>query len=545
MVWPGRGADAERQTRLIDMSRIPKRVILPLAAVVILLIGGVGVFGLPGRGGRASRPGPGVETQSPTSTTGPVAVPRSLSGGLSPRNLPQAPWVVAENARPGDSGWRLARPSRRGAIEGYAGAVSATRGQTVSFYVSTTASTFQVFGYRMGYYGGAGGRLVWNSPRVAGTVQPPPTRDPATNMIETAWSASLSVRVDPSWPPGDYLFKLVADTAWDSYIPLTVRDDASRAAIVAQNSVNTWQAYNLWGGYDLYEGPSGAGGRSKVVSFDRPYRIGDGAGDFLGNEFPFVSLVEGLGLDVTYWTDVDLHEHPELLLHHRALISLGHDEYWSRSMRAGVEAARDQGVNLAFLGANAIFRHIRLEPSPLGADRHEVNYRIARNDPLYGRDNGDVTVSWRDAPTRRPENNVLGELYDCNPVKADLVVTDAGAWVFAGTGLRAGDRIGGIVGSEYDHFDPRLPGPANVEILAHSPVTCRNRPSYSDLTYYSAPSGAGVIDTGTGLWVPFLSDPNGQPALIRITDNILVAFAAGPAGRQHPSVRNWQTLSGH
>ena len=204
-----------------------------------------------------------------------------------------------------------------------------------------------------------------------------------------------------AWPPGDYLFKLVADGG-QRYMPLTVRDDASRAALVIQNDVTTWQAYNLWGGYDLYKGPEGsAATRSRVVSYDRPYDpAGEGAGDFLGNEYPLVRLVEALGLDVTYWTDLDLHEHPERLLAHRALVSLGHDEYWSTRMRRGAEAARDHGVNLAFLGANAVFRHIRLQPSPLGPDREEVNYKpwSARDDPAWRTDPAQVTTDWREPP---------------------------------------------------------------------------------------------------------------------------------------------------
>ena len=74
---------------------------------------------------------------------------------------------------------------------------------------------------------------------------------------------------------------------------------------------------------------------------------------------------EGL-IDVAYTTDVDLDLHPELVLQHKALLSLGHDEYWSKEMFDGAQNARDHGVNLAFFGANAIYRQIRLTPSPLG-----------------------------------------------------------------------------------------------------------------------------------------------------------------------------------
>src|SRR5207253_2230751 len=138
---------------------------------------------------------------------------------------------------------------------------------------------------------------------------------------------------------GTYDWKLVASSGFQSYVPLTIRDDQSRAAYLINSDVTTWQAYNLYGGYDLYQGPSG---RSRIVSFDRPYALGDGSGDFLGNEFHVVSLVESLGLDVAYSTNVDIHEHPEQVLDHKAFISLGHDEYYSLAMRNGLSTGRDR-----------------------------------------------------------------------------------------------------------------------------------------------------------------------------------------------------------
>ena len=93
-------------------------------------------------------------------------------------------------------------------------------------------------------------------------------------MVEAPWSKSLDIDVDGSWPPGDYLLKLVADDVAQRYVPLTIRDDNSTAALVVQNEVTTWQAYDQWGGYSLYAGGSGPGRferRARVVSFDRPY----------------------------------------------------------------------------------------------------------------------------------------------------------------------------------------------------------------------------------------------------------------------------------
>src|SRR5258708_35114054 len=109
-------------------------------------------------------------------------------------------------------------------------------------------------------------------------------------MVEANWSPSVEVSVAADWAPGDYLFKLMTETGLESYVPLTVRDDESTTGLLINNSVTTWQAYNLWGGYSLYSGTTRGGqsfdARARIVSFDRPYQIGDGSGDLLGNEFP-------------------------------------------------------------------------------------------------------------------------------------------------------------------------------------------------------------------------------------------------------------------
>jgi len=477
-------------------------------------------------GGAPTHPAPSpVPSVAPTTTT---------------TTTPPIPAIAIENRRPGTPGWTVQHPSVSGQIEGYASAVSAQQGDTVTLYVTSTAASWTATAFRMGWYGGILARQVWQSAPQPGVHQPAATRDPATSMISAPWAPSLRVPITADWPPGDYLFKLVSSDGWDSYIPLTVRDDASHAPILIINSVTTWQAYNLWGGYDLYSGRPPVA-RATVVSFDRPYELGNGSGDFLGNEERLVKLVEKEGLDVSYTTDVDIDEHPSLLLNHRVVVSLGHDEYYSLVMRDALAAARDHGVNLVFLGANAIYRHIRLQPSALGPDRIEVNYRVASLDPEDGVDDADVTVQWRNPPNNRPESSLLGEMYQCNPILDDLVVTDPSAWIYAGTGLTAGARLPGLVGSEYDHYSPEDPQPPGdgVQIMAASPVVCRGVPSTSDLTYYVAPSGAGVIDSGTNLWVPSIlsdRDPTLGAYVAQITLTILQQGAAGPLGRTHPAI---------
>ena len=82
-------------------------------------------------------------------------------------------------------------------------------------------------------------------------------------------------------------------------------------------------------------------------------------------------------------------------------------------------------MNFAFLGANACFRHIRVQDSPVGPNRQVVCYKDPYEDPLYGVDNAEVTADWPSGPVPRPECVLIGNMYQSNPVDASLVAADA------------------------------------------------------------------------------------------------------------------------
>jgi len=451
---------------------------------------------------------------------------------------------AAENARPGTRSWKLTRLGAPAAIEGYASVVSVLPGQPFRLYVSTVSRSFLVRAYRMGWYGGDRGRQVWASARVSGHAQPPPRFEPATRTVTCRWRPSLTVPTT-GWPPGAYLLKLVAAGGAERYVPLVVRSPSTAGKVVLLLGVTTWQAYNLWGGYDLYDGPGGYAGRSYRVTFDRPYD-GSGADLFRSFDQPPITLAERTaGVPLAYETDVDLDEHPGLLRGARAVVSLGHDEYYSAAMRHALLRARGAGTNLAFLGANAIYRHIRFAPSPLAADRVVICYKAAALDPMRGRHRARTTQDWRDPPDPRPESVLTGVFYECNPVSAPYVVQDPGSWLFAGTGVRKGTRFPGLVGPEYDRVNPSVPFPRPLQVLAHSPLSCGGLHSYSDSAYYTVRSGAGVFASGTMRWVcamlPHCGHGVGRAArafVDRTTQNLLRAFAAGPAARRHPAHSN-------
>jgi hypothetical protein len=549
-----------------DGRRLSRRTFLRRSAAAVGL-GGVsyGIVELSSAGGAQPRRKRPVTAGRPVARSGLPVELTALPGGSV---VPTAAWVQQENARPGTLGWIVSGHQVPRAIEGFADVTSAVAGTDVTLFVNTVAPSFHVEAYRMGYYQGLGARLVWTSDEQAGVRQPAPAVEWPLNTVQCHWTPSLSVPIDTSWPPGAYLLKLVGDFGQQQYIPLCVRDDASTAAFVVQHSVTTWQAYNLWGGYSLYNGLTANGvsygqstagkdydHRARVVSFDRPYSQdwAQGAADFIGNEFPLIFHMESLGLDLTYWTDIDLHERPELLLQHRCLFSLGHDEYWSLEMRDGAVQALDLGVNLGILGANACYRQIRLESSPVGPNRLQVCYKDASEDPIAGIDNAVVTgPEWLAPPTSWPECQLIGNMYQDVGADADLVVADPSSWVWAGTGVTAGQRLPNVVQGEYDRFDSAFPGPRNVDIVAHSPVVNRGPGRFSDVTWYTTYGGGGVFATGNASWVNKLSNTTAFPSnvvpaaipgvtdiLLRVMENVYAVLGVGLGSVNQPSLGTW------
>lgn len=550
-------------------ARVHRRQFITLAATGgIVAAGGVALAFSednkgPGHPATARTTTPATATKPATGTA--QVTNTKLADGVT---IPVNPAILAENAKIGHAWW-VTTPQQVGDIQGYANQCSAAVGDTITLFVSTKAPHFHVEAYRMGYYHGIGARLVWQSDEVAGVRQTQPTVVAPTNTIACNWNPSLTVPVTATWPPGAYLLKLVGPANEQQYIPLCVRDDSSTAAIVIQSSVTTWQAYNRWGGYSLYYGNrrgalsfthNPAGGdfedRARIVSFDRPYDHdwASGAADFVGNEFPVIYQAEQMGLDVTYWTDVDFHARPHLLNNHKALISLGHDEYWSLEMRTGGIQSVASGVNMAFLGANACYRQIRFEPSPLGPNRHQVCYKSASEDPLTGIDNTRVTVNWSQAPVSKPESELIGSTYQDLGANAAMVITEPKSWVFAGTGFTQNQSLAKVVQGEFDRYVPGEPGPTNVDVLAHSIIPNRGG-NYSDVTWYTVPKGGGVFASGNATWIGALVNSTVIPAnvvpdaipgvtapLLRVMENLYSVIGMGPANLTQPSQGNWQTV---
>jgi hypothetical protein len=427
--------------------------------------------------------------------------------------------IQRENALAGSPNWRLPRAAP-GEIDGYASEASVVPGDSLDLHVST-GQRYRVEVYRIGWYAGAGAREIACSPGCQadehGATQPVPAFDPSTGYLDAGWPVTDRFTVGSDWTSGYYLAELVLtagpDVGKGSWVPFIVREPPSQASnILVQVPVNTWQAYNDWGGRSLYFNFNGVG--DNHVSFDRPYdertmKTADGPATDNANlpqvsEFPLVRYLERGGYDVSYQTDADTDAAPQSLLRHRLVIVNGHDEYWTKGMRDAFERARDLGTNLAFVGANIGFWQIRYDDNR----RTLVEYRNAGPDPET--DPALKTVMFRELG--RPECRLLGVEGIVQPGNQSIGIRDLAAnsaaltdpW-FARTGITATSSWPQLVGYEWDRIEPGCATPPLTDLFHVS-----GTPDY-DGVRYTAPSGARVFSAGT-LRFSWGLDPSGASA---------------------------------
>lgn len=497
-----------------------RRRVGPLCAAVVAAAVLAGCSGSSGGGGGAVHGG-------------------ASSGASSETSKDDGRWVAAENAKPGDDSWRLQNTANQTELAGYTSTVSVLPGEKVDLHLSSSLGPVSLTAYRLGWYGGKLARKVWTADQ---PVDPGDQGGPKVgegHVVTADWKVSTSVSTK-GWPEGSYLFVLKAGGK-DKWVPVTLRSAHPQGRLVLVNAVATWQAYNQWGGYSLYKGPDKSfASRSTGVSFDRPYDA-SGAARLMNDELGPISLAEQTGLNLAYTTSWDLHRDAASIEGARGVVSLGHDEYWTLEMRKHVEAARDAGTNLAFLGANSLYWRVRFEDGKSGPGRLVRGYKNAGADPVQGPATTDM---WRRAPSPNPENSLVGMLYECYPASGSMVIKDPSFFLFKGTGVTAGQKIAGVVGVEVDRAYPIKGTPKTLEVVAHSPVPCAQiGTTYADMTYYTAGSGAGVVATGTMGWARAMVTPNSKTGVTKasqafvrtVTANLYAAMAAGPMGKAHPS----------
>lgn len=453
--------------------------------------------------------------------------------------------VEVENALPGTLEWQLQwtkfdhvpslaaypliRNLRSSVVEGFASETSLYPGEELDFHVSLDpAGDVRIDIYRLGWYGGVGGRHVGTIGPFAGEPQAVPMM--TVERLRTCnWDATTSFTVPDDWTSGVYLAKLSRcdKPGYQSYGIFVVKPHEPTDLLV-QVSDLTWQAYNKWPANDsIYDDGSGSvwySGPNVRVSLDRPFAkycqildasLSAGSGEFLLWEHPLVYWLESHGYNVGYCSNLDLHLDAKILSRSKALLSVAHDEYWSREMFDNALQARDDGLSIAFLSGNAVYHEIEFYDS-------EVNGRPCR------------------AFARRKlmgnEERLMGSK-SYGSAAGDWVVTNDGHWVYEGTELSDGDVIPGLIGWEY--HGPPYADIDGLEVVAESELYprshCTNPSQKHGAVVYPCPKGNWVFNAGTIWWPEGLAQPPGHvpartgrsgplgvdPRVQRITQNVL------------------------
>jgi len=425
--------------------------------------------------------------------------------------------VQRENSRPGNPGWEI--PAGAGTvISGYASETSVAPGQGFHLHVAAPpGSRYRVLVYRLGWYRGVGGRLIMCVPGCrsskAAIAQPSPAAaDSVTGLFRAPWRVTDRVEIPADAVSGYYEAKLEivggADAGAMGSVPLIVRQSpvAPASAVLVQVPVNTWEAYNRWGGKSLYQ--FGTSMHAVEVSFDRPFDQQLFYNMVTKLELPWVRFLERSGIDVSYQTDVDTDRAPGSLLQHRLVFAIGHDEYWTQRMRDAFNRALALSTNLMF-GSDSDDWRMRYA----AGGRTIVEWRDPSIDPVHNRrlDNGFFGTFGE------PECALMGVQHQwaaqrdltAPPTSYTIVGPSSDPWLVA-AGLAPGDVIPGVAGYEWDSLIPGCFAGQVVPLMtAFLPGSNGVRHS-ADMVRATAPSGGRVFAMGTMELAWALDDLDGR-----------------------------------
>jgi N,N-dimethylformamidase beta subunit-like protein/uncharacterized protein DUF4082/Big-like domain-containing protein len=369
--------------------------------------------------------------------------------------------IVCENSKTGTPMSDWFSPNAYGNVQGFSSQMSVQARDTVQFKVQSPAA-YHVEIYRLGYYGGDGARLMSTAAQTAQTYPANFTRDgtpgsPPDNTVVDGtpngkplkcstngtglvdcgnWPVTASWTVPSDAVSGLYIANFdQADGNGVMPYPFVVRSDSSHSDVVVQTDDETWQAYNMWGGQNLYQGNGPApDGRAYQVSYNRPLDIGGDNGVF-GSEFEMLSWLEQNGYDVSYLSGLDVSTRPADLLNHKLFMSSGHDEYWTQDQFTNALNARKAGVNEAFFSGNEVSWKTRLAASIDGTNTpnrtlvcyKETKLEFATPDGIPDPDPHVWTGAFLDPGSAakgepfQPQNILTGSLFTVNGYRSDAI----------------------------------------------------------------------------------------------------------------------------
>jgi len=451
-------------------------------------------------------------------------------------------------------------------IEGYTDKKSYLPGETINFHVSTTTETYII-------------EIIkeqWSRPKMAkvtgieGQYYPIPPFEQKPWANGANWPVSYQWVIPEQWESGSYLARFIclSDGQYDvAYNPFIVRTrvPGSRSKIALVMNYNTRHAYNYWGGKSLYASVVPGDPHYGIeVSFLRPFKDSSGRGKNYWGSWELASQLVEDGFDPEFLTEYDICSNPAILMAYDVLVLAGHHEYISRNTYDALDAFHARGGHIAFFSGNDIYWQVRFEDD--GDTMVSYKSYALREDPMRDVEDSLVTLLWSDPPVNRPAEALQGVSYEpysyCFEAEP-YVVRDADHFIFEGTGVQNGDKIGHkVAASETDYIGPASPPLMDVLMTArrenltptykysgYVKVDHVNAASvyYKDSPEYGYPNGKGgqIFSAGSevgwgdsiGNWSP------GYETMRKITRNILRHMLDAP--RPKPDYQDLATATSH
>jgi hypothetical protein len=215
--------------------------------------------------------------------------------------------------------------------------------------------------------------------------------------------AELLPAVPDDWRSGIYLAQFTsADTPQGRASAraggdalFIVRNGGGRGAapLLYQVGVATWAAYHMWHNRSLYMGRTAEGERwdelrNSTASLRRP-----ALGLTLPNEtilspappkaayaFALVEWLEREGLEVDFCSGLDIGAGRVELERYRAVLTVGHDEYWTADQHEALQRYRASGGHTVFLGGNLAYWQVRAAPDLASIECYKNSHDPADNE---------------------------------------------------------------------------------------------------------------------------------------------------------------------
>lgn len=440
---------------------------------------------------------------------------------------------------------------------GYVNKISAAKGDTIKFYISTSVSPFNLSIFKIREEAA----YLTEFSNITGGIQPLP--DSAWEGCN--WNETFRFVIPNNWEPGVYRAEFPTGEG-ERGILFNVKENSlsSYSKILLILSTNTWQAYNNYGGKSIYEFNSTNSERAHKVSFQRPFEDPLGSGDFYRYDARFIQWAAQNNIKHEIVSQLDVHTNPDLLPNYDVVFIAGHNEYWTRKERHAFQNYVADGGKLLILSGNTSWWQIRLEDD----GNTLVCYKDKNLDPLTGVVDSLVTVHWWDDPVYYPETMLTGVSFKyggfvntffngqvvlpSSQGYGDFIAYNTHSWIFKETNLVEGDEFGfenSIVGYEtdgaiYDWYYGRpasigLGGtPLNFRILGFSPAVNYLTSvgiTHATMGYYHTGNKGFVFNAATTDWVDGLI--GGDPYTDIITKNVLNKSLEN---RFPPEIINWE-----